>query len=144
MLAIRGGVQQIPANVSDAYYSNNNALNLTSVNSAFHLAASILENTKGGEPYSFMKNEEADAIVDSLYTNNPDSTRSVLSVQRPNIVLVVLESWSADLVKLCGGYDSITPFFDSIAQHGILFSDCYASGGLSDQGMAALFSGFPV
>jgi phosphoglycerol transferase MdoB-like AlkP superfamily enzyme len=144
MLAIRGGVQQIPANVSDAYYSNNNALNLTSVNSAFHLAASILENTKGGEPYAFMKNEEADAIVDSLYTNNPDSTLSVLSVQRPNIVLVVLESWSADLVKSCGGYDSITPFFDSIAQHGILFSDCYASGGLSDQGMAAIFSGFPA
>ncbi|MEK6616060.1 MAG: LTA synthase family protein, partial [Bacteroidota bacterium] len=62
----------------------------------------------------------------------------------PNIVLVILEGWSADMIKSLGGYDSVTNGFDKLASEGILFDSIYASGSLSDQGMTAIFSGFPA
>lgn len=144
-LGMRGGWQPIPIQVSDAYYSStHNVLNLTSVNSTFNLLSSCIENLKADEPYRFIPADEAKKIFTEMNAVEKDSTIHILKNDRPNVVLVVLESWSADLVKSCGGYDSICPFFDSMADSGLLFSDCYASGSLSDQGMAAVFSGFPA
>ncbi|MBK9015105.1 MAG: LTA synthase family protein [Saprospiraceae bacterium] len=62
----------------------------------------------------------------------------------PNIVLVVLEGWSSDLIKSCGGYDGVTPNMERMISQGYFFNNCYASGYLSDQGMAAIFSAFPA
>jgi phosphoglycerol transferase MdoB-like AlkP superfamily enzyme len=141
----RGGFQPIPIQLSDAYFSTSNILNQISVNSCFNLASSCIENSKAGEPYSFMTKAEADTIFAKITEEKTDTTIQILSNEKPNIVLVVLESWSADLVKSCGGYDSsITPSFEKLAEEGILFTNCYASGSLSDQGMAAIFSGFPA
>ncbi len=143
-VGIRGGFQQIPINVSDAYYSKYNVLNLAAVNSAFNLSSSILENANAGEPYVFLSTEECDLRMNDFYAVQADSTLPILTTNRPNIVLVVLEGWSADMVQSCGGFEGVSPFFDEMAQQGILFTDCYASGGLSDQGMAAVFSAFPA
>ncbi len=59
-------------------------------------------------------------------------------------MLVILESWSADMVKSLGGYDSVTMHFDELAADGIMFDSAFANGSLSDQGMTCLFSGFPA
>jgi phosphoglycerol transferase MdoB-like AlkP superfamily enzyme len=141
---MRGGFQQIPVQVSDAYFSNKNILNVTSANSTFNLMSSIIENSRAGEPYKLMTKEEVKKNLDGIFATTKDTTIHVLTTTRPNVVLVVLEGWSADGVKCCGGYDSITPFFNEMAQQGIIFSNCYASGSLSDQGMAAIFSAFPA
>ncbi|HLG02509.1 MAG TPA: sulfatase-like hydrolase/transferase, partial [Bacteroidia bacterium] len=141
---MRGGFRPIPVQISDAYFSKHNIINLATVNSAFNLCSSWIESAKATEPYSFMPENEANKLFAELHDTPKDSTISILTTDRPNVVLVVLESWSADLVKSCGGYDSITPRFDSLAGEGILFTRCYASGSLSDQGMAAVFSGFPA
>jgi phosphoglycerol transferase MdoB-like AlkP superfamily enzyme len=141
---MRGGYQPIPIQVSDAYYSQHNILNIAAVNSTFNLMSSCLENSKADKPYNFMPSQQASEIFHRLNDAVKDTTTHVLTTERPNVVLVVLESWSADLVKSCGGYDSITPHFEELIDEGILFTDCYASGSLSDQGMAAIFSGFPA
>lgn len=143
-LGMRGGWQPIPIQVSDAYHSNYNVLNLTTVNSTFNLLSSCIENSKADKPYHFLPSDEAKRILAKMNAVEKDSTIHILKNDRPNVVLVVLESWSADLVKSCGGYDSISPFFESMADSGLLFTDCYASGSLSDQGMAAVFSAFPA
>jgi phosphoglycerol transferase MdoB-like AlkP superfamily enzyme len=141
---IRGGYQPIPVQVSDAYYSKHNVLNLAAVNSTFNLVNNCIESSKADAPYRFMPPEEAAQVFAALNATAKDSTIYLLTTTRPNVVLVVLEGWSADLVKGCGGYDSITPNFDAMAKQGVLFTDCYASGSLSDQGMAAVFSAFPA
>lgn len=145
--AVRGGFYTIPVQLSDAYYSNYNVLNLASLNSPFNLASSCIENAKAGDPYTFLSPEEARRIFSSL--NNSariDSTHYVLTTKRPNIVLVVLEGWSADMLESFNGITghNIAPNLDSIAREGLRFTDCYASGSLSDQGMAAVFSAFPA
>jgi hypothetical protein len=143
-IGIRGGFQPIPIQISDAYYSKFNVLNLAAVNSAFNLASSCIENANAGEPYRFIADEECEERFSDMMSVPIDTTTPILNTERPNIVLVVLEGWSADMIESCGGYEGVTPFFDEMSKDGILFTDCYASGGLSDQGMAAVFSAFPA
>jgi phosphoglycerol transferase MdoB-like AlkP superfamily enzyme len=142
----RGGLQTIPIQLSDAYYSKHNILNLASVNSMFNLSSSCIENYNSGAPYEFMSTEDALQEFSELYKQNPDSTYELLTTKRPNIVLVVLEGWSADMLESFGGIEGhhIAPNTDSLAKQGIRFTQCYATGSLSDQGMAAVFSGFPA
>ncbi len=141
---MRGGYQQIPIQVSDAYYSKQNILNVTAVNSTFNLFSNWIENANAGEPYHFLPEQIAEAEFKKLHAVEKDTTIHILTIPKPNVVLVVLEGWSADLVKSCGGYDSITPHFETLTKDGFLFTNCYASGSLSDQGMAAVFSAFPA
>ncbi len=141
---MRGGYFQIPIQVSDAYYSKQNILNLSAVNSTFNLFSNWIENSHAGEPYHFLPDQTAKEIFAKMQAVEKDTTIHILTTTKPNVVLVVLESWSADLVKSCGGYDSLTPHFEQLIKDGILFTNCYASGSLSDQGMAAVFSSFPA
>ena len=146
ILGIRGGIQPIPIQQSDAYFSKYNVLNLASVNSAWNLGQSIWENNKlmGENPYQYYSLDEAKKTVSEIYRTEKDTTVSILKTNKPNIVLVVLEGWSADLVKSLGGYDNVTPCLEKIISEGILFENCYASGSLSDQGMSSVFSAFPA
>jgi phosphoglycerol transferase MdoB-like AlkP superfamily enzyme len=143
-IGIRGGFQTIPINIADAYYSKNNFLNTVAVNSMFNLASSCIENANAGEPLMLMEENQCEALFRNAMTPEKDTTLQVLRLGKPNIVLVVLEGWSADMIESCGGYKGVTPVFDSLCKEGILFTRCYASGSLSDQGMAAVFSGFPA
>lgn len=143
-LGMRGGYQEIPIQVSDAYFAKQNVLNIAAVNSTFNLFSNWIENAHAGEPYHFLPDKIAEDEFRKMHRVEKDTTIHILTIPKPNVVLVVLESWSADLVKSCGGYDSLTPHFEELAREGILFTNCYASGSLSDQGMAAVFSAFPA
>ncbi|MGE5383497.1 MAG: LTA synthase family protein [Omnitrophica WOR_2 bacterium] len=146
VLGARGGWQQIPINQSESYYSNHNILNLASVNSAFNFSISIIENYKniGKNPYNFYPIDEATKEVKDLYFLPKDTTVMVLKTQRPNIVLLILESWSADLIESIGGEKGITPQFHELEKGGILFTNLYATGPRSEQAMGSIFSGFPA
>lgn len=145
-LGIRGGVQQIPIQQSDAYFSKHNILNLAAIHSGWNLIHSVIENNKvmDGNPFIFYSDVEAKEIINKIHSPEKDTTINVLTTDKPNIVMVVLESWSADLIASLNGYKDVTPGFDTLAKTGILFTNIYGSGTASDQGMAALFSAFPA
>jgi phosphoglycerol transferase MdoB-like AlkP superfamily enzyme len=146
LIGLRGGVQAIPINQSQSYFSDHNILNIASVNNGFNLYISIFENLKNFDhnPYIFMNKDVAAKIMHKLYQAEPDSTRSMLKTSRPNVVLLILESWSADLIQDLGGEPGITPEFRKLQKDGILFDQVYASGSRSEQGMASIFGGFPA
>ncbi|MEI6454761.1 MAG: sulfatase-like hydrolase/transferase [bacterium] len=144
-IGMRGGVQQIPINQSESYYSDHNILNIAAVNNAFNLYISIFENLPNfsRNPYQFMDEAKARDIVKRIYASSKDSAVSILNTSRPNIVILMLESWSADLIENLGGNPGITPEFRKLEKKGILFDQAYASGSRSEQGMASVFGGFP-
>ncbi|HCQ29565.1 MAG TPA: hypothetical protein DIU39_04715 [Flavobacteriales bacterium] len=148
-LGIRGGWQAIAIQQSVVYYSKNNTLNTAAVNSLWNLGHSIDQNRDylNHNPYMFMPLPEAKQIVDSLYYVPKDTTEFYFlkeDIENPNIVYIILESWSADLIKVLGGFDSVTPNFNRLSEEGILFTRTFSSGERSDQGMAAIFSAFPA
>jgi len=145
VLGMRGGIQAIPINQSEAIYSKSNIVNVASVNNVFNLYISVFENLQNFDrnPYLFMEDTIAQSLVAHVYENEKDTTVKIVSVHRPNIVLLILESWSADLIEDLGGKPGITPEFRKLQEGGILFTDLYASGARSEQGMASIFGGFP-
>lgn len=59
----------------------------------------------------------------------------------PNIVLLILESWSPYQSKLYGGINDWTPRIDTIAREHAWFSRMHASGFSTNEGLISLFTG---
>ena len=145
LLGIRGGFQSIPINLSDAYFSNKIILNDIAVNPNWNIFQSILKNKTyfEGNPYKKYSDEEAADFMRTLKPQN-DSVTQILNHKQPNIVFILLESWSADNVESLGGLDGITPNFKALEKEGLSFTDFYSNGWTSDQAMSSIFSSFPV
>lgn len=57
---------------------------------------------------------------------------------RKNVVLISIESLSADFMRFYGNEDKITPFLDSLAQQSLFFTNLYATGNRTVRGLEAL------
>jgi len=145
-VGMRGGFGPIPVSPSAAYFSKKNFLNHTAVNTGFNLAISVIESNKFNyvNPFNYHTLHEARDLTNGLNDYPKDSTVRVLDNSRPNIVVLLMESWSADLIESLGGEPGITPEFNKLEKEGILFTDFYASGGRSQQAIASIIGGFPA
>jgi phosphoglycerol transferase MdoB-like AlkP superfamily enzyme len=143
-LALRGGWQLTPINQSMAYFSNETVLNHASVNTEWNLIQDVINNKYGNDnPYKYYTRNEAKKIVAGLFSKPSQQTVKVLRSERPNIVLIVLESFTAELVGSLGGEQGVSPNIDKLAADGILFEQIYAAAGRTDKGITATISGFP-
>lgn len=61
----------------------------------------------------------------------------------PNVIMITIESFSADFMKRFGNKENLTPALDSLAEQGILFSNMYATGTRTVRGMEALSVAIP-
>lgn len=142
---IRGGVSNVPINISSAYFSKNNALNNAAVNPAWSFLATELESDKHTPLKFFEQKEQAENILSQINSSKDDYT-SLLEPydSNTNLILIVLESFSAKVVgSVSGEKFGSTPQLDLISGQGISFSNAYASSFRSDKGLLALTTGFP-
>jgi len=146
IFAMRGGFQQIPINQSEVYFSKKSILNHAATNNAFNLYISVIENYKNlaSNPFNYYPPEEATKTVNEIYQTEHDTTIKVIINEKPNIVLLLMESWSADLIESLGGEPGITPEFHQLESEGILFDNMLSSGSRSEQAMASVFAGLPA
>jgi phosphoglycerol transferase MdoB-like AlkP superfamily enzyme len=106
--------------------------------------AMIKYNKEAKNPYQYMEPQEAEALVKTLYATTEDSAQKILSVEKPNVLFIILESFTAKFVGSLGGEPGVTPNLDRLAAEGINFTKTYASGNRSEKGIVALLSGYPV
>lgn len=146
ILGIRGGWQQIPVNQSDAYYSDNPALNYAGVNSLWNLGNTIFQNKKylNTNPYKKMGNEDAQTIAQSLFITEKDTTNLLLTNLKPNIIMVVLEGFNANVIKDFDSQVDYAPNLQQYIENGYSFTNMYGSGLRTDQGLVSIISGFPA
>ncbi|MBO0357824.1 LTA synthase family protein [Hymenobacter sp. BT186] len=147
VVPLRGGVQQIPVNQSDVYFAAVPFANHAAVNVPWNVANSLrLRDTNTGR-YRFMADSVATRLVEPLYTyatpTADTATHNLLRTSRPNVVFIILESFTSKLVGSVGGEAGVTPNLDSLARTGVLFNNIYAAGDRSQKGLVALLSGFP-
>ena len=70
---------------------------------------------------------------DNIYRTTTDTGEI-----RPNIILVAIESFSADFLAAFGNTGGLTPNYDSLAANSIFFTNLYATGTRTVRGMEAL------
>ncbi|MFV8369782.1 LTA synthase family protein [Flavobacterium sp. LB2R40] len=60
-----------------------------------------------------------------------------------NVVLITIESYSAEFMKMYGNDKNITPFLDSLASKSLVFTNLYAVGNRTVRGLEAVTLCFP-
>ena len=73
----------------------------------------------------------------------PRPVTSDSTEQHKNVVLISIESLSADFMQHYGNKDKITPFLDSLANKSLMFTNLYATGNRTVRGLEALTLNIP-
>ena len=143
IIPIRGGFGIAPINAGTVYFSHKMFLNHAAINAIWNVGASAFTQEPVKNPYEFGDLSESTALVDTLTVKRGISEK-VLKTAQPNIMIIILESFSGYLIGAEGGDTLVTPNFNRYAKEGILFSEFYASGTRTDKAMPAILNGYPA
>lgn len=142
-IGIRGGVSESTNNIGSVYFSERAILNHAAVNPVFSFLYSAMKVEDFSKEYTFFDEEECATIFNGLYPADDEITDTLLNTRRPNIITIILEGLSAELVEELGGQSGITPNFGRLSQEGILFTNIYANSFRTDRGLICTLSGYP-
>lgn len=146
IIPIRGGVQMQPMNPSWVYFSSSNFANLSALNAAWNFFQDVTDKERAiRNPYVFLPAKQNRNIIDSLYRSSDRHVQLVdTSSGKPNVILIVWESFTKKVVDTLIEGKEITPNFNRLKSEGIYFNNIYASGDRTHKGMSAIFSGYPA
>ena len=144
-IPIRGGVTTSTANVGMVYFSQNQFLNHSAINPTFSLMASFSKQQDFSTQFQVFPEEKREAIFNSIYQPN-DTIKTekieLLTTKRPHILVILLESFSANAIEVTGGEADITPHFNRLSKEGILFTNMYANSFRTDRGIVSVLNGY--
>ena len=154
-VAIRGGVTTSTMNVGRVYFSQEMPLNQAATNPMFSFFSSLGKKDLSKQ-YRFMSDEEAEeAMLDLLRlgVNQGDSTanafspidRELLNTDRPNILLVLLESFNASACTAINpdADPRILPNVSRLYGEGIGFTNFFANSFRTDRGIVSILASYP-
>lgn len=144
-LTARGGWQQIPINGDSAYFTNSYAANDLSVNSLFYFGNSYLlyNRSEIDDEMPDIDKDLALKMVAEMYDYPREHDNLILNTEKPNVIFIIMESWSAEAIGCLSETKGGTPNFDALANEGLLFSNLYATSSTSEIGNSSIFSGNP-
>lgn len=145
VLFIRGnGV--MPINESAVYYSTHPFYNHAATNAGWYLAHSFLEARAPRNNYTATDIQEARRMTQVLYTPPPADTSTWIqpSDTALNVVMVIMESMTAQVIESLGGEKDVCPNIERLIAEGVLFTHCYAGGYRTDQGIISVLAGYPA
>ncbi|MGY0407070.1 MAG: LTA synthase family protein [Polaribacter sp.] len=143
IIPVRGGLQTIPVNQSNVYFSDSIFANHAAINFIWNFSNALTHKISGKNPYIFFDKKVAKNIIserkNQLLKANTDS---ILNTTKPNIILIVWESLTAKVVGAVGGEPHVTENLNRLSKEGILFTNFYANGDRTDKGIPAILSGY--
>lgn len=132
-------------------YSQNAFNNELAGNGMYELFAAYLSNELDYDQfYARLEDNQASALIHELIktTDSKFISGDSYSIERQitnagpeikmNIVLISVESFSADFMRLFGNTENITPFLDSLSTQSLVFTNLYATGTRTVRGLEAL------
>ena len=154
LFGIRGRRGYNPIKVSEAYYCDDSFLNQLGINPSFNLLTSVLDDLrKENRELHLMPYAEAISYARASLgiQGKADSNHvlrrrvvSAISPRRHNVVVILMESMSASLLKTFGQPDELTPTLDSLYRCSLAFTNCYSAGIHTNHGLTASLYSFPA
>jgi phosphoglycerol transferase MdoB-like AlkP superfamily enzyme len=153
VLGIRGGLQSKPIRQNHAFFSESRAAGYLALNSTFTVLRS-LSQPKLAE-FQFMPREQTQELVETML-RDPNETMADLEYpflrqkqfpgpeQKLNLVIFIMESWSAGQIGAIAGCPSATPFFDSLSRQGMLYTNFMANAQRSLEAVPAILTSIPA
>ena len=142
-IIIRGGVTESTSNVGQVYFSSEQFLNHSAVNPDFSLLSSMGKSQDFASEFNFFEEEKRAGLFDGLYpSTDGDSIIEVLNTKRPNILIILMESYGGTFIEPLGGIPDVAPHFNRLTEEGVFFTNCYANSFRTDRGTVCTFSGY--
>jgi phosphoglycerol transferase MdoB-like AlkP superfamily enzyme len=133
-----------------AEFSNNLIVNELGKNGAFSFVTAFKSNELDYQTfYPKVSDQEAyKTLKQNLIQNNQSYTSTQYddisrltkgeNEQNPNIILIAIESFSADFLTAFGNKNNLTPNYDKMANESVFFTNLYSTGTRTVRGMEAL------
>lgn len=87
-------------------------------------------------------NGEERASSWALSEKKPGRDSMLLTTTRPNLLVILMESFSANAIEAVGGEAGITPNLNRLSREGILFKNIYANSFRTDRGIVSVLNGY--
>jgi phosphoglycerol transferase MdoB-like AlkP superfamily enzyme len=143
-IPIRSSFSVAPLNTGVVYFHKTIAFaNHAGINVVWNFFKSLTTYNTFKYPVNFLDSTTAhEALNEMTQSNGP--TKKVINDGKPNIILIILESFTAKVVEPLGGQADITPQFNRLTREGILFENFYSSGDRTDKGIVSILSAYPA
>jgi len=151
-IGIRGRIEKkSPIKVGTAYFSNYAFPNQLGLNPVFTFIQSYIDEINPENEQLHLMDEKLAIENANKYLNIPDKNipfareiKGNNNPQRPNIVVVLMESMSAEKMQRFGNTKNLTPFLDSIAKINYCFDNFYSAGIHTFNGIFSTLFSFPA
>lgn len=147
ILPMRGGLDTAPLNLSSVAFSQKLYVNQAASNYLWSFAKSVEKRKRLSNPCAYMDPRESIQLFNDFRSHDTLVQRPQLirldAQQRPNVILVILESFSNKVIAPLGGLQGVAPNLDSLCMKSTVFTQFYSTGNRSDRGISALLGGYP-
>lgn len=143
-IPIRSSFSVAPLNTGVVYFHKTKPFaNHAGINVVWNFFESVADDHQHLYPDNFFDNDKSKAILKEIIKVEGE-TNEVIVGDKPNVLLIVLESFTARVIEPLGGVPGVTPQLNQLVHEGILFDNFYASGDRTDKGIVAILSGYPA
>jgi phosphoglycerol transferase MdoB-like AlkP superfamily enzyme len=139
----RGGFSGISISPIDAYKVGNPLLADVCINAAYKEAYHLINSRHEVNQLSLAERplpKDEQRLLGDLFQGR-DTLRD-LDLDKMNVVILLLESWPATLMRSYGSEYECTPFFDSLQQQGLSVDGMVSGGHRTTEGMFTTFCSF--
>lgn len=147
-LSMRGRLDS-PIRINHAFFSNHSFYNQLGLNPTFTLLKSLKQNAsiKVLDDKVAVSNTQDLLGIEQAYIPEFPISRAIKGdsiKSEANVVLVIMESMSADKMQQFGNEKNLTPFLDSLAMHSLNFKNIYSAGRHTCDGIFATLYSYPT
>ncbi len=143
IIPLRGGIGLAPLNPATVYHSQNLFANHLSLNPVWNILYTYFQNKKTEEYYPSIDSRSIEEF-NTAYPESNDLSFRFMDSTHPNVLIIMLESFTSSFVNSFHKSKEITPELNRWIKTGLYFNNAYASGDRTDKGLPAILSGYPA
>jgi phosphoglycerol transferase MdoB-like AlkP superfamily enzyme len=144
IIPIRGSFGVAPMNVGCVYFHPTNVFaNHAAINVVWNFGYAVHKVERLKYPENYFDRNRTSQHYSELFPAKTDSP-VLISSDKPNVMIIMLESYTFRFIEPLGGVPGIAPNFNGLVKEGILFNNFYSSGDRTDKGLISVLSGYPA
>lgn len=143
-IPIRGSLGVAPMNTGVVYFSAHKPFaNHAGVNVVWNFMYSLRTEGRVRYPEDLLSKDQTTYYFSEMM-KDAGPAPALLKTNRPNVILIILEGYTASVVEAIGGMAGIAPRISEYSREGITFTNIYSSGDRTDKGLVSILSGYPA
>ena len=137
------GLRIWPNTPGRVFYSKITYYNHAALNPVFNLFYTLTKKEDDYRQFDAFDEEELARLMEGLFPTSADSTEILLNIQRPNVLVIVLEGFGSCFVEGLGGdVKEVGVNISRLLPEAICFTNCYCGSFRTDRGIVCSISGY--